>query len=546
MGKGAVLLLVLLLAAAVALSAAPIHAALGVTVNLSVDSGPIGTSIIISGTVGSPNAGVSVYWDLVKEWDGERGKIAEGFAVDGSYRVIVEVPPAGRGPHLIIVRDEVSGEVGCAVFTVLPEVTVNPKAVPPGGRAVVSGRLIGGKNVSAYLGDVLLGPCLTDPGTGYFELEFIIPDLPPGSYNVSVYWCGTEQASVEFTVLQPTKITVVPSSSFPGDPVRVLGVNFAPNSRITVYFGSIAVAETSADDTGSFMVKFYVPQVGPGTYNVTAIDDVYNAPASAPFKVQMIKTRGTAYYPGDVISLYVESVAPLQPGTNITVTIYDARGIPFSIVRIPVDQLVKIEGKYYAPYWLCIVSPALPSDAETGAWSWRAEYYPLGSTEPEVIAGEFAVLARGQVAPPMLPTPTPPVASPEEIASALQPLIADIVRRESNKISAIVNEVAANVSEAASRAEMRFDELSVAVYGVKAKVDRFEDTVNNISNSTAEALRRGEAILARMSVLEWQITENLRETILGMSMAVYIAVAAAVASAVLSGIVFMRGRRPAE
>lgn len=401
MRRIAALLVVLLLAAAPLLSALPAYAAPDVTVNLSEASGPIGATVVVSGTIASAGAHFTVFWDYIRDWDGRYGKIAEGWAAGNSYQVEITIPPASRGDHFVIVRDDNNMETGYAIFTVLPEITVDPSAMPPGGKAKASGFLINGEVIEVYFNGGFLGSNVSDAVTGYFELEFTVPGVNPGTYQVKALWNGEEQASAPFTVLQPPAITLAPSSGYPGDSVTVSGANFAPNSKATIYFDSLVVGEADVDEGGSFTASFNVPGVQPGTYLVTAIDDIYGVPASAAFTVLQqptyevaVRPRSMLYYQGDYMSIYVESSTPLQPGTYITVKIYDSKGIPFSEVRIPASQLVEVNGRYYVPYWLSVVSPVIPSDAEVGLWSWEAEYYLPGSANPTRDSGIFAVAPR--------------------------------------------------------------------------------------------------------------------------------------------------------
>jgi len=402
MRKAHLLILVSLLALYPALMVVPISAQGDVTVSISPDSGPIGITVTVSGTIPTAGGKFSVYWDYVREWDGRYGKVAEGYADGNDYNVSFPVPPAYRGGHNIIVLDETSGKSGAAVFSVEPEISVTPSSSAPGALIVVSGYLINGEEIEVRFDGTVLGRATTDAITGYFELTAAVPGVAPGVYLITAYWNNEEQASAPFTVLPSPSITLTPSSGYPGDLVAVAGRNFAPNSHVTIYFDNIKVAEADTDNNGEFTTNFTAPMdAQPGPHTVTAIDDVFMVPAYSQFTVLSpgavsvaVRPRSMMYYQGDWMSIYVNSTAPFHPSSEILVEIYDADGIPFAAHRISASQIVQVNGYYVAPYYASLVSPVVPSDAKVGVWQWRATYRLAGEPNPRVVTGQVIVAPR--------------------------------------------------------------------------------------------------------------------------------------------------------
>lgn len=245
----------------------------------------------------------------------------------------------------------------------------------------------------------------------------------------------------------------------------------------------------------------------------------------------VIRPRSMLYCQGDCISIYVESSTPLQPGTYITVKIYDSRGVPFSEVRIPASQLVEVNGRYYAPYWLSVVSPAIPSDAEAGFWSWEAEYYLPDSAKPERSSGLFTVVPRVSERDLLI-----------MLSDALSDLNAKIVRVESGiiylnttleKVSAKVSDLDAalasiksgvfEVKDGVAALKAKLDAVRMAVAGVDDKIARIETTIgeiasdveeirNLVNESLVEAPGKGDVIagmVGRINALEGRIYTSL-------------------------------------
>jgi archaellum component FlaC len=287
-----------------------------------------------------------------------------------------------------------------AGFTVAPEITVEPNSAAPGATIVVSGYLINGEEISVKFNGVTLGAARTDAATGYFELSAAVPGVSPGAYTIAAYWNSELQASAPFTVLLSPSITLTPSSGYPGDAVQVSGRSFAPKSHVTIYFDNTEVNRTSADGTGSFTAGFNVPyDAQPGAHAVTAIDDVYMAPAHSQFTVlsppaAAVRPRSMMYYQGDWMSIYVNSTVQFYPGSEIAVEIYDAEGVPFAVHRISAGQIVKVGGYYVAPYSASVVNQVIPSDAEVGLWSWKATFRLVGDAAPRTALGQIVVAPR--------------------------------------------------------------------------------------------------------------------------------------------------------
>jgi hypothetical protein len=121
--------------------------------------------------------------------------------------------------------------------------------------------------------DIASGDDKTD-SKGEFELTIEIPESTAGDHTITADVHGDE-AEADFTV-EP-EITVSPTSGSIGNQVTVNGTGFSNTKDVTIYFNDVIMTLTNGtartDSDGSFdNLKFNVPAVAAGTYNVKAKD----------------------------------------------------------------------------------------------------------------------------------------------------------------------------------------------------------------------------------------------------------------------------------
>jgi len=262
-----------------------------VTVQLSTYSGPIGVQVTVSGTIENPGAEFKVFWDHIGGWDGRYGFLVSGYAEGYDYTANITIPPAARGDHYVIVEDEKNHATGYAVFTVTPEITVQPDTAPGGAIVSVGGRLINGETIDVRFYDPISGrettvaQAVTDPATGALSCNFKVPAWSEGDYKVRAYWSGSLQAEAMFHIGYQG-ITVVPDKAPPNAIVRVSG-GLAINETFIIAFEnstwSVTVAIVQTDQSGWFAVNVTVPEASPGNYFVRASSD--DIDVEVPFEI---------------------------------------------------------------------------------------------------------------------------------------------------------------------------------------------------------------------------------------------------------------------
>lgn len=341
------------------------HADPGVTVNLSVSSGPIGLIVTVSGTLENPGAGFKIFWQYIRDWDGRYGFLVSGYAEGYNYVANITIPPAAAGDHYVIVEDEKNHATGYAVFTVTPEITVQPSTAPSGAIVNVDGTLINGETVDVKFQDpasgdeTLVAKALTDNVTGEFSCSFKVPLAPEGNYTVRAYWNGSLQAEAPFHISYQG-IAVGPDKAPPNAVVTVSG-GLAINETFTIAFRnstwSIDVASVQTDESGQFAINVTVPEASSGDYLVVVYND--GVSASANFTIlppAQITASSDAANPNEALPSYSKIIVQ---GRNFiadeNVTIY----FESALVKVA-EATTDLNGTFTAEF-------TVPADASAGA-----------------------------------------------------------------------------------------------------------------------------------------------------------------------------------
>jgi hypothetical protein len=88
------------------------------------DTGSPGDLRSVSGTADTVGGNVQVFIDIVHDWNGEAGFLAEGYASGGTFTIFFFVPEIPGGLHDIIVLDVEGDHSNADVFTILPCISI--------------------------------------------------------------------------------------------------------------------------------------------------------------------------------------------------------------------------------------------------------------------------------------------------------------------------------------------------------------------------------------------------------------------------------------
>jgi len=371
---------------------ASVKASPAITVTVSPTSGPVESTMTVSGINASSNGEVRIF--LV-------GFIflATTMANEtGGYSINITVPAIPANIYDIMVLDVETGETASDTFTVQPKIVLDPEEGSYMDNVTVKGY---GFDVSALITltfdgiDVTPTPQPETDMLGSFEAKFSVPSTPNGTYTVTAD-DGTNNASALFTVIP--KITLSPKTSGPpGTLVIVTGTGFSPSVNVTIEFDTINVTNywgvtTWADGSFGMMwmpALFFVPEVPDGIYTVKATDE-NGSSASAPFVV-----------PSPVMTL--------EPSTTFGSSTVTAKGLGF-----PQKSLVLL-------YFEDILVVSLLDFMTESQRSFADEYgsYEYSFTVPVTKPGVYMVTAYSVSGDGGPPTPV------EELASASLTIVDD-------------------------------------------------------------------------------------------------------------------------
>jgi len=268
-GKMVRMVVVVLLSAwLIVVSGTPVMAA--PLINLSPNSGAVGTVVTISGENFDSFKGDKIYLFFDSQ---EISASPIVVPQTGSFQLDFNIPEdAEPGEHTIRARAEWGSTLATNTFTVLePEINLSTKSGSVGSRLVVDGEgFYADKVVMLYFDTKLLGT-LTASSTGEFSYSFNIPNSTAGKHIITAGNAEGDSCEVEFKVLP--RITLNPVTGAVGSILEVGGNGFARKSDVSIFFQSDEVAYAKTTESGTFPVaSFNVPPVPPGAYDVIVKD----------------------------------------------------------------------------------------------------------------------------------------------------------------------------------------------------------------------------------------------------------------------------------
>ena len=235
--------------------------------NLSAGSGPVGSSVTITGTnFGSPQGTSTVKFGaqtaVVNTWtDTSIGVTVPAFATAGSVNVVVTVGGVDSNN---------------SPFTILPNITgVSPSSGPANTPVIINGTSFGASGTVTFNGT-------NAPNITSWSATSISVTVPVGAATGlgSVVVTSATQTSngFNFTVIPPPSVSgVSPNSGFAGSTVTVQGANFgATQGTSTVTFnGTPATINGTWTDTS---IPVIVPAIPTGSASVVVT--VSNQPSN--------------------------------------------------------------------------------------------------------------------------------------------------------------------------------------------------------------------------------------------------------------------------
>lgn len=280
------------------------------TITLSPISGPVGTTVTVTGSKFANSTSVTIKFDTTTV-----ATITS--STSGGFTTTFPVPSnALPGSHTVNATD---GTItGSAIFNVSvasATITLTPTSGAVGTSVTISGSgFTGGSSITIKFdtNTITITPSVIANPSGIFSATIVIPSTATaGNHTITATDVAGKTASAIFKVIVPATITLSPTAGQRNTNVTVSGSNFNPSSTVTIKFDSLTLTTTpptiTTTSAGSFSATVKIPSTSSaGSHTISATDGAGKS-ASATFNVSL----------GPVVIL---SPTNGVPGTEVTVT----------------------------------------------------------------------------------------------------------------------------------------------------------------------------------------------------------------------------------
>ena len=236
---------------------------------LGPSSGPVGTSITVTGNGLAPNVSTTIKYDGV-------AKTTVVTDSDGSLSTTIVVPESKAGPHTVLASN--TGGSASATFTVTPSISLSASSGTVGSSVTVTGKgFAAGKATQVKFNTLTVGT-VTSNTLGSFTATFTVPSSPSGANTISATNTGGTASGI-FNI--GTSLNLSKTSGPVDTSIIVTGKGFAPSSPISIKFNNVQQITVSSGVDGSFTGTFSIPEISGGSYPVMASDGSSNTAASS-------------------------------------------------------------------------------------------------------------------------------------------------------------------------------------------------------------------------------------------------------------------------
>jgi len=231
-------------------------------IQLTPQSGTVGTEVTVTGVNAMLNSTLEIYWDNTHM----------GMATadeHGSFTFTLTVPPSTRDVHTITATDLTTGISDTKVFTVLSSISIAPVSGPMGTKVQVTGFGFGAnEHVILTFEDMQIAEITADD-SGSFTATCNIPLAQNGQYQVKA-WYGDNYVQTTFTVTEVSELDVnidvgaiyfkgetaefYVQTAFYGKPIDVTTMN----ATLYMYDGTTRTLTYQRIATGFYRVRYTI------------------------------------------------------------------------------------------------------------------------------------------------------------------------------------------------------------------------------------------------------------------------------------------------
>jgi len=392
-------------------------------ISVSPLRGTVDTLVEITGTDYAGNKDITINYDgsIIAINSGDRKTDS-----DGDFTSIIRIPDSTAGPHTVTAI--VADDDATASFTVEPEILINPTSGEALSMVIVSGTAFGKlKRVNIWFYNTAIATATTN-ARGSFYVNFNVPDLQPGLYNVDAEQ-GTNVAKAKFTITTPPPPPEPPPTPEPSRPALSIstttgnigqgivmgGSGFKPDATITIKYDNELLNAVSSDSNGVFAAAFNVPPSKYGKHTIIASDgtniselsfDVESTPP--PVLTLLIPASGDKVT-SPIIFAWQAITDPSPPVTYdleintssdfaTTATVLDKKGLTKTEYTLTETEKLRLGASEKPYYWRVRATDGASNE---GSWSNPWTFYVASGGTPTwaiiviAVIGAIFLLALG-------------------------------------------------------------------------------------------------------------------------------------------------------
>ncbi len=274
-------------------------------ITADVSSGPVGTTITLSGSGFAGSSSITILYDT--EEDGRTSTDAYGSFTGFTFNV----PASVKGNHNITARDG-GNNTDSRTFNVIPLITISQNIGPVGTEVTIGGSgFAASSNITLFYDNDEVDTARTDANGSFAGIKIDIPASPKGSHTIMAKDASSNQDSKNFAVTPA--ITLTPASGFVGSPVVISGTGFAASTSssfigVSLTMGATGIQPTgtsiiNTDENGSFSATFAMPPATHGEHIIQARDSAENTAQAVIAVSQKLVLGASGGFAGDQVSL---------------------------------------------------------------------------------------------------------------------------------------------------------------------------------------------------------------------------------------------------
>ena len=369
------------------------------TIRLDKTIGAVGTVVTIEGDGFYSSQPVTFYYY-------NRTQVKLGTEVaspTGDFSYHFTIPEGVAGKHRITAEND-KGDSLEVKFEVFAAITLNKTSGETGDKLTISGT---GFSYKSQIGIYFKSEEVAYANSnqyGSFEVDFNIPDMKAGTYEVKAIDEASNIDQAKFTITAGASLSK--SMGAIGSELTVSGSGFQVNGIVSIRYANLLVATVTADNTGEFAGTFHVPLGLIGKRTVTVTDGtitreltftVESTPPPVPtplLPAAASETQPWAYFDWeDVNDPSKPVIFKLQIATdqNFASPVLEKQGITISEYTLSEEEKLATVTRENPYYWRI---KAIDSASNESEWSTPWPFYVAPLPQPYLLLPEAGSKAK--------------------------------------------------------------------------------------------------------------------------------------------------------